>query len=103
MTNYIFKSSGQYFGFVDKDNGNIFSWDGQYLGWVDGNYVWDTAGQFRGEIKEIAGHFYILKNMYVLPPLPKSPKLNPLPIISAPTPQSVIPPITLDIGWVDGF
>jgi hypothetical protein len=101
MITYIFKSSGQYSGFID--NGNIFSWNGQYLGWIESGYVWDVSGQFRGEAKEVSGHFYIFKNIYALPPLPKMPKLNPLPVISIPAPQSNIPPITLEIGWVDGF
>ena len=101
MPEYIFKSSGQYFGFMD--NGNIFSWDGQYLGWREGGYIWDVSGQFRGEVKKIDGHCYILKNMYALPPLPKEPKLNALPVISIPAPQPSIPQITPEIGWVDGF
>jgi len=101
MAKYIFKSSGQYFGFIDR--GNIFSWNGQYLGWIEGGYVWDIAGQFRGEVKVISGHTYIVKNMYALPPLPKIPQQNPLPVISVPAPQSNIPAIALDIGCVDGF
>lgn len=59
--------------------------------------------QFRGEVKKINNHFYILKNRYALPPLTKMPKLNPLPVISIPAPQSNIPPITLSIESVDGF
>jgi hypothetical protein len=101
MTNYFFKSYGQYLGFIDGEN--IFSWNGLYLGWIENSYVWDTLGQFRGEVKKIDNHLYILKNVYALPPLPKMPKLNPLPVISTPAPQANIPPISLDIGWVDGF
>jgi len=103
MTDYIFKSSWQYLGFIK--NGNIFSWNGQYLGWIESGYVWDVSGQFKGEIKEINGHSYILRNMYVLPPLPKTPKGHasdePLPAVP---PQMNITPISSpEIGWVDGF
>ena len=101
MPDYIYKSSGQYLGFMD--GGNIFSWDGKFLGWVEGGYVWDVSGQFKGQIKQIDGHYYVLKNMYALPPLPKMPKINPLPVISIPAPQPIIAPITLDIGWTDGL
>src|SRR5713226_8588006 len=101
MQDHIYRSSGQYLGFMDS--GKIFSWDGKFLGWVEGAYVWDVSGQFKGEIKKINGHYYILKNMYALPPLPKVPKLNPLPVSSIPAPQSTIAPITLDIGWIDGL
>jgi hypothetical protein len=85
------------------DGGNNFSWDGKSLAWKEGGYVWDVSGQFKGEIKQINGHYYVLKNMYALPPLPKMPKLNPLPVISIPAPQPIVPPIVLDIGWTDGL
>lgn len=101
MKDFIFKISGQYFGFID--NGNIFTWNGRYVGWLDGGYAWDVSGQFRGEIKKMNGHTYILRNKYALPPLPKEPKSNPLPIVSVPVPQSPISPISPEIGWVDGF
>ena len=101
MNNFIFKSTGQYLGFIDNEN--IFSWDGQYLGWIEGGYVWDASGQFRGEVKKIDSVSYILKNMYALPPLPKAPKLNPLPVVPIPTPQVFISAINLEIGWMDGF
>jgi hypothetical protein len=101
MNGYIFKLSGQYFGFINAEN--IFSWNGQYLGWIESNYAWDISGQFRGELQEIGGHLYIVKNMYALPPLPKAPKLNPLPVISVPAPQANIGPTIFKIGWVDGF
>lgn len=98
---YFFRSSGQYLGFIIDTT--IFSWNGQYLGWIEDEYVWDKQGQFTGELKEIDNHFYILKNSYALPPIPKAPRLNPLSVISVPAPQANIPPITLKIGWKDGF
>jgi hypothetical protein len=101
MTGYIFRLSGQYFGFIDS--GNVFSWNGRYLGWLESNYVWDASGQFRGELKTISGHLYVVKNMYVLPPLPKAPKQNPLPVTPIMPPQANVPPVTLELGWVDGF
>lgn len=100
MEKFIYKSSGQYFGFLERDN--VFSWDGKYLGWVDEDFVWDNLGQFRGELKKIKGKLYILKNMYALPPLPKTRK-HPIPSVEVPTPQAQIDPISIDIGWTDGF
>jgi hypothetical protein len=102
MKRHIFRLSGHYLAFMDAEN--IFSRDGHYLGWIESNFAWDAAGQFRGELQQIGGHLYILKDMYALPPLPKPPKLNPLPVVSIPAPPANIPPITPPkIGWVDGF
>ena len=94
---YIFKSSGQYLGFVISDY--FFSRDGIYLGWVESPYVWDSSGQFRGELREGA---YILRNLYAIPPVPKVPKVAPpTPPLPPPPPNRV--PIILQIGYVDAF
>jgi hypothetical protein len=101
MDEYIFKSSGQYLGFIK--NLNVYTWEGKYLGWIENNFVWDPNGQFKGKIMKLNEHNYILKNIYELPPLPKVPKLNPLPIIKIPTPLPNIDPINLEIGLIDSF
>ena len=97
---YIYKSIGQYFGFIIGDN--LFSRDGVYSGWLEESYIWDSRGQFRGELKAINNNHYILKNMFAVPPIPKIPKpAPPTPIL--PAPKANIPPITPPIGYKDGF
>ena len=100
MSNHIYKSNGTYLGFVH--NGSIFSRDSAYLGWLEGNYVWDDKGRFRGTLKEIGGHNYVLLNQLQLQPIPRLPKLPPLPPFP-PLPQSNVGPISLPVGFIDGF
>lgn len=98
MMNYIFKSNGQYVGFIN--NGYLFSRDGIYLGWVEGRFVWDSTGQFRGILTE--DNKYILKNLYTISPVSRVPRPLP-PIPPLPVPQANIAPILLSIGVVDAF
>mgnify|MGYP001559157759 CR=1 FL=1 len=97
---YIYKSIGQYLGFIM--GGNLFSRDGIYLGWIEEGYVWDSHGQFKGELKDINDNSYILKNMFAVPPIPKIPKQTP-PLPSLPAPKANIPPIIPPTGYKDGF
>lgn len=97
---FIFKSSGQYLGFIS--NNNLFSRDGLYLGWVENNNVWGSDGQYRGQLVTINGKTYILKNIYIIPPIPKPPRAIPS-IPTLPPPQANISPIILDIGLKDAF
>ncbi len=102
MTDFIFKSTGIYLGFILED-GYIFSRDGIYLGWTEeNNYVWDSNGQFRGIIEKINGNNYILRNTYTVPPVPRSPRVAP-PSPSVPSPLANISPIALPIGYKDAF
>lgn len=95
---YIFKSNGHYLGFIS--NGYIYSRDGIYMGWVEGGFAWDKHGQFRGYLSEDGK--YILKNVYTIPPVSKSPKPNPSsPVL--PTPPANIVPIVLPVGVQDAF
>ncbi len=100
MSEYVFRSNGTYLGFIS--NGSLFSRDGEYLGWVEGKFVWDSSGQFRGEIKEINNNKYILKNIFLIQPIPKVPKVWPV-SPAPPVPQANIMPITLPIGSKDAF
>lgn len=100
MVEYIFKSNGNYLGFLN--NGYLFSRDGEYLGWIDSKFVWDSTGQFRGELTEINGKKYILKNIFLIPPIPKIPKFPPVPSI-LPIPPINAMPIPLPIGFKDAF
>lgn len=100
VVEYIFKSNGTYFGFIE--NGYLFSRDGQYLGWIEDKLVWDFNGQFRGEVKDFGGKKYILRNIFMISPLPRIPKLPPLSPLT-PTPQMNIIPITLPINFKDAF
>lgn len=101
MNKYIFKSSGNYLGFI---SGNfIFSRDGVYLGWVDENkYVWDTNGRYRGRLSAVGEFEYILRQQYTMPPVPRAPKATP-PSPAIPPPVPNIPSINLQIGIEDGF
>lgn len=97
----IYKSSGQYLGFIAQDN--IFRWDGKYLGWIDNQkYVWGRSGEFRGQLREYNGYYYILRNSFQIPPVARSPKPEPaIPIL--PTPTSPAPPYPIPIGVEDAF
>jgi len=97
---YIFKSSGQYLGFTSNDN--IFSRDGVYLGWLEGENVWDSNGTFRGKLTKVGTNYYILKNEFIITPIPRIPKISPISPVS-PIPQANILPIILPIGYQDGF
>ncbi len=100
MPIYIFKSNGNYIGFV-SDN-NIFSRDGVYLGWIENKLVWDAKGNFRGQLFNINNHNYILKSSFSIPPIPRIPKISPIPPVP-PIPPINILPITLSIGYEDAF
>lgn len=100
MTIYIFKSNGNYIGFVSGNN--IFSRDGVYLGWVENNLVWDARGNFRGQLIELNNNHYVLKNSFSIQPIPRVPKIPPTSPIP-PVPPVNILPITLPIGYEDAF
>ena len=100
MPVYIFRSTGHYVGFVQNDQ--FFSRDGVYLGWVEREDVWDRTGQFQGKIKEISGNKYIVRNIYVLSPIPRMPRAYPA-SPNIPPPPSNVPPINLPIGDKDAF
>lgn len=94
---YIFKSNGNYFGFIV--NGNLFSRDGDYLGWVEGNTLWGKSGDYRGEIFQ---DYYIIRNTFKVAPVPRAPKANPA-TPAIPAPPANRPPITLPVGSEDAF
>jgi len=100
MKKYILRSNGNYIGFID--NNNIFSRDCLYLGWVEGNYVWDKNGNFRGILTEINGNQYVILNQLQIPPIPRIPRLQPLPP-TPPMPAPNILPISLPVGYIDGL
>jgi hypothetical protein len=93
----IYKMSGAYLGFTS--NGFLFSRDGDYLGWIDGQYVWDAAGRFRGQLWEGK---YIIFNPFRVQPLPKQPRAKPV-VPALPNPPPNIPPVAPPTGWVAGF
>lgn len=98
---YIFKSNGQYLGFVD-DAGNLFNRDGVYLGWNEGQYVWDKNGKFAGSLLVVDGNKFIIKNVFTVPPVPRIPKTTPA-TPPLPTPKANIPAIQLPVGFIDAF
>src|SRR3989338_3230192 len=93
MVEYIFKTNGIYFGFI-HDN-SLFSRDGIYLGWIETRFVSDSNGHFRG-------YKFILRNMFLFPPLPKIPSVRP-PSPPIPPHVSNIPPIIIPVGFKDAF
>jgi hypothetical protein len=72
----VFKWSGEYFGFIHNEN--LFHADGTYLGWVENGQVWANDGAYLGEIVE---ENYILRRINLSPPLPKAPRMRPIPPI----------------------
>ena len=102
MDKFIFKSSGQYLGFIR--NGYLFSRDGNYLGWVENDNVWSAInGEFKGQLIGGANNeYYIVRNTFSISPIPKIPRISPLPVV-LPLPQANITPTTLPIGVQDGF
>ena len=98
----LYRLNGYYFGFI-KD-GLLFSRDGEYLGWVEGKYVWDSSGKFRGVIfsPKSSEHKYIIRDRLSMPPVTRPPKP-----VAAPTPPPAPPPnipaISLPVEWVDAF
>lgn len=100
---YIFKTKGQYIGFIH--NNFVFSYDGSYLGWIDSNNVWNSSGSYAGVLIQVNNNsdsFYILKNKFTINPIPKIPKVNPIPV-TPPSPRLSINPIIPPIGWDDAF
>jgi hypothetical protein len=99
---FVFKSTGQYIGFVY--NNNLFTRDGIFSGWIDMNtsVVWNQFGHYKGKMTKIGDAFYILKNLFEIPPIPQSPKppLTPPPL---PLQQENIFPIELQPFIVDGY
>ena len=96
--NFIFKSTGQYFGFIVDDY--LFSRDGEYLGWIEGKYAWDKSGLFRGIVTD--DKRYIVRNIYTILPVPRAPRPHPS-TPSLPTPQANIASIVLPVGYIDAF
>jgi hypothetical protein len=95
--NPIFKSNGIYIGFIF--NGVLFSRDGEYWGWVEDNFVWDSRGNFKGQIWN---QQYIIFNKFAVSPIPRMPRpAPPTPVL--PLPQANIPAVALPTGWVDAF
>ena len=100
MSEYIFRSNGNYLGFIS--NGYLFSRDGEYLGWVEDKFVWYSNGQFSGEVTEINNKKYILRNIFLIPPISKVPRVQPVsPILPLPPANAI--PINLLIGFKDAF
>ena len=99
MNKNIFRADGRYLGFI-KDN-FLYSRDWIYMGWLDGQFVWDKGGFFRGTMCSINGNNYILADKYTIPPTQRTPRISES--ISASTPPPNIAPITLPTGEVDAF
>lgn len=97
---HIYLLNGFYFGFVS--NGFLYSRDGICLGWLEGNFVWDLEGRFRGSILERDGHKYILRKRFGLPPISRPPK-SPISPVSPLAPPENIKPIDLGIEIIDAF
>ena len=97
---YIYLSNGFYLGFIS--NGFLYSRDGICIGWLEGNYVWDMEGKYRGGVIEIAGNKYILRRRFGLPPISRPPKGYIAPVTPLPPPSN-IKPIDLAVDIIDAF
>lgn len=92
---FVFKSSGTYFGFIS--NGFLYSRDGEYLGWLEGLYVWDTTGRFRGQLWQSK---YVIINRFAVTPVPRPPRTPPS-TPPLPNPQPNIAAVALPTGWIE--
>jgi hypothetical protein len=98
---YIFKSSGQYFGFIHGDY--IFDRDGKYIGWRNGINVWAPNGQYKGQLKEFApGKFHFIYYIFGVPPVQLIPRNMPI-TPTLPDPPSNESPIQLPVGYIDAL
>ena len=88
-----------------EESGYIFSRDNVNLGWVngDGTDVWDSrTGEFRGKLVTIGGNTYVLRDTFVVNPVPRSPRQT-TPSVRLPDPPDNIRPISLPLGTKDGL
>jgi len=97
---YIYLSNGFYFGFMS--NGFLYSRNGICLGWLEGKFVWDLEGKFRGTIVDINGNKYILKQRFGLSPISR-PARGPVAPITPVAPAPNIKPANLPVEVVDAF
>lgn len=101
MTTFVYKSDGRYLGFINGDI--LYSRDGQYLGWLEGEFAWSSNGQFRGILWKEEGHSYIVFKKFSVSPVPRMPRSYPTQISVLLDPPKNIPPISLLVGFEDGF
>jgi hypothetical protein len=95
---YIFRWSGQYFGFLD--GGFLYDAAGNYIGWVagDGN-VFRADGSYLGELVEDE---YVLRSPFATVPAnrpPMSPPMTP----TLPVPPTNRPPRAQRPGYADAL
>lgn len=99
---YIFQSTGEYLGFIDK--GYFFSRDNEYIAWVENENVWDQlSGEFTGRVVEKEGFHYILKNRFSVNPLPRTRKQSPPRPVFPQLPKEKPQPISLDVEKEDSY
>jgi hypothetical protein len=97
---YIYLLNGFYFGFIN--NGYLFSRDGICLGWLEGAFVWDLEGRFRGSIFTQDNHKYIIRRRFGLLPISRPPK-GPVPPAVPLKPPENIKPVEVGVEIVDAF
>ncbi len=99
---FIYRLNGNYLGFMR--DGLLFSRDGEYLGWLEGQYVWDSSGRFRGIIfsPKNSEHKYVIRDRLSMPASTRTPKPAPS-LTPIPDPPPNIPAISLPIQWIDAF
>jgi len=99
-TNFIFKTNGNYIGFIDSEF--IFSRDGKYLGWIDNKLVWDREGEFRGALMILGEKSYVLRSQLTMSALSKTPKIpSYTPEMPPPPPNAT--PISPGVEFIDAF
>ena len=98
---YLYRGNGLYLGFIKS--GYIYSRDGIYLGWIENRLAWDSSGRFRGVLVEMNEINYIWINQFATPPVSRSPRPFPLPETPPTPPAFTVRPVTLPVGYSDGF
>lgn len=98
---FIFHTDGTYIGYIDENY--FFSRDGNYLGWLENDgSVYDKLGKYRGRLSLIGSNYYILKNRFILDPMPKPP-INIPPRHSPIPPQGAVSAVRPEFGLEDSF
>lgn len=102
MDTFIYKSTGEPLGFIRENN--LYDIHGKYLGWREGDFIWNSQGQFSGRMYVLNGFNYIIKFLLDLSPLPQPPKLgNNIAVSDIPSINAAITPISLPPAYNDGF
>jgi hypothetical protein len=98
MTIPIHRWTGEYIGFLDGDW--LYDTEGSYLGWrEEPGAMWFRDGVYLGQVVE---NHYVLRDVRWAQPVRRAPPVSPLPCAPPPRPGSRSPRIPRP-NWTDGL